>query len=136
MSAVLNENYPIGTQSETERQKVTKMVMRLFDKWKISTETQLSLLGMKASSRAILSKYRNGERCIPNDIDKLNRVGLLLLIHQCLRSLYPENPDIIYTWVKCKNKQLDNEPPLHLMQTYGLLGLAKVARFLEFEMVK
>lgn len=122
--------------SYENRLELTKMVMKLFEHWQIDTATQLTLLGMKESSRAILTLYRKGERAIPDDYDKLDRIGLLLLIHKCLRLLYPENPELVYSWVNRKNKKFENQRPLDIMLENGILGMAKVSRYLEFEMIR
>ena len=137
MSAAADSNRPLhASEADEERKKVTMMIMKLFQRWDIDTEAQLTLLGMKPSSRAILSKYRTGERSIPDDVDKLNRAGFLLLIHKCLRLLFPENPNIVYTWIKRGNKNFNGDKPLNFIKKHGLLGLVKVARYLEFEMVR
>jgi hypothetical protein len=119
-----------------ERLKLTIMVLKLLEHWQLDTRTQLTLLGMKSSSRAILSKYRNGERAIPDDVDKLDRIALLLLIHKCLRLLYPENPELVYQWINLNNRKLNDERPLDLILKNGIIGLAKVARYLEFQLVR
>ncbi len=122
--------------TEEDRLRTTRLVMKLFERWQIDNASQLNLLGMKSSSRAILSKYRNGSRAIPDDIDKLNRVGLLLFIHKCLRLQFPENPNLVYSWITRRNKNFDNKTPLEFIIQYGLIGLAKVVRYLEFELVR
>lgn len=138
-NTVLNDSFDYNTLSmlpEIERKKVTSMVMKLFQLWELDTESQLILLGMKPSSRAVLSKYKSGERSIPDEVDKLNRAGLLLLIHKQLKLLFPENPNIVYSWIKRNNKQFGAQAPIRFIKKFGLVGLAKVARYLEFESVQ
>jgi len=131
-----DHNHNIRLPSYEERIKLTEMIMQLFELWELDTRTQLILFGMKESSRSILIKYRNSERAIPDDVDKLDRVGLLLLIHKCLRLLYPKNPMLVYSWVQRKNTKLDDQRPIDIMLNDGIIGLAKVARYLEFQLVR
>lgn len=132
---LLAQNEIADPHSEDSRLKVTSMIMTLFQKWEISTSAQLKLLGMKSSSRAVLSNYRRGDRAIPDDEDKLRRAGLLLLIHKCLRLLFPHNPRLIYSWMKRKNKAFEDKTPLDVISQHGLFGLARVAHYLEFQLV-
>ena len=70
--------------SSRAREQLTKMVMRLFAEWQLTTAQQLLLLGLRETSRNMLSRYRNLESIIPYDQDKLDRVGLLLAIYKNL----------------------------------------------------
>lgn len=60
-----------------------------------------------------------------------DRVGLLLHIHKMLRILYPRNPELRYSWVSQRNRAIDNLTPMELMKEEGLIGIFKVARYLE-----
>ena len=71
----------------TERAKLAKMLLRLFDLWKLDTFSQLTLLGLSSTSRAMLSRYRQGTTPLPHTQDILDRAGWLLAIHKALRSL-------------------------------------------------
>jgi hypothetical protein len=64
--------------------------------------------------------------------DMLDRIGWLLSIHKSLRLLYPRNEHIRYTWVNRRNRILDDQRPLDIMTSQGLIGIARVARFLDF----
>jgi hypothetical protein len=107
------------------------MVTRLFELWKISTADQLELLGLSRTSRAQISKYRNGG-AVPSSRDMLDRIGWLLSIHKSLRLLYPRNENLRHTWVKRRNRILDDQRPLDIMKNQGLIGVARVARYLDF----
>ena len=122
--------------SDNERAKLAKMLIRLFDLWQLDTASQLILLGLSSSSRAMLSRYRQGTTPLPFSQDILDRAGWLLAIHQALRALYPQNPDICYNWVKLHNALLQNYTPLDFMMQNGLIGIAKVARYLQSQLVK
>jgi len=119
--------------SETgHRQKLSRLVTRLFDLWGISSQDQLNLLGLSSTSRAMLSRYRRGEP-LSTSRDVLDRVGWLLAIHKSLRLLYPKNEKLRYSWVSRPNKAFDNLPPLSLMLEQGIIGIAKVSRYLDLQ---
>ena len=120
----------------TERAKLAKMLLRLFDLWKLDTFSQLTLLGLSSTSRAMLSRYRQGTTPLPHTQDILDRAGWLLAIHKALRSLYPKNLDLCYQWIILPNQAFSNLTPLDYMKKYGLIGIAKVARFLQLQVVQ
>jgi hypothetical protein len=61
-----------------------------------------------------------------------DRVGWLLSIHKALRLLYPRNEDIRSSWVNRRNAAFDNLAPLDVMKEQGIIGIARVARYLDF----
>ena len=122
---------PIDIESADARKKLALMVTRLFELWNISTADQLELLGLSRTSRAQISKYRNGG-AVPSSRDMLDRIGWLLSIHKSLRLLYPRNEGVRYTWVTRRNRILDDQRPLDIMKNQGLIGVARVARYLDF----
>ena len=119
----------LGTSES--RARLARMVMRLFEHWQLSAGDQLNLLGLSPTSRALLSKYRRGEP-LPSTRDLLDRVGWLLSIHKSLRLLYPYNEALRYSWATRRNRQFDNLPPLDVMKEQGIIGIAKVARYLDY----
>jgi len=127
----LVEEARINIEGTDERRKLAKMVTRLFELWKLSTAEQLELLGLSRTSRSQLSKYRNGG-ALPSSRDMLDRIGWLLSIHKSLRLLYPRNENIRYTWVNRQNQMLNEQRPLDVMKEQGLIGIASVARYLDF----
>jgi hypothetical protein len=127
----LVEEARINIEGTDERRKLAKMVTRLFELWKLSTADQLELLGLSRTSRSQLSKYRNGG-ALPSSRDMLDRIGWLLSIHKSLRLLYPRNENIRYTWVNRQNQMLNEQRPLDVMKEKGLIGIASVARYLDF----
>ena len=118
--------------SDESRIGLAKLITKLFDLWELSTTDRLELLGQSPSSRANLAKYRNGAP-LPNLRDLLDRAGWLLSIHKSLRLLYPYNETLRYSWVSRRNKAFDNLTPLELMQQEGIIGLAKVSRYLDYQ---
>lgn len=138
-TAQARQSYTPDIASEEDRVGQAKMIMRLFELWKIDTSTQLQLLGLSASSRALLSRYRK-DAALPATRDVQDRVGWLLAIHKALRLLYPQNDSLSYGWVKQRNLAFTSHTtpaetltPLEYMLNDGLIGLAKVARYLDWQ---
>ena len=129
--AQLSEETRIILENSDARKKLARMVTRLFELWNLPTADQLELLGLSRTSRAQLSKYRKGG-ALPSSRDMLDRIGWLLSIHKNLRLLYPRNENIRYTWVKRRNQILDDQRPLDIMKYQGLIGIARVARYLDY----
>lgn len=133
MATWLNEDSSLPNfESIDERKKLAEIIMRLFAVWGLDTATQLNLLGLSANSRALLSKYREGQHPLATTRDSLDRAGWLLSIHKALRLLYPKNETLRYTWVKRRNQAFDNLTPLEVMQEQGMIGIAKVSRYLDY----
>jgi hypothetical protein len=107
------------------------MVIKLFELWEITTADQLELLGLSVKSRSLLARYAKGA-ALPEGRDTLDRVGWLLAIHKALRLLYPQNPEIRYSWVSRRNEAFENLRPLDVMKEQGIIGLARVSRYLDY----
>jgi len=129
--AQLAEETHINIESSDARRKLARMVTRLFELWHLPAADQLELLGLSRTSRAQISRYRQGG-ALPSSRDMLDRIGWLLSIHKSLRLLYPRNESIRSTWVKRQNRILDDQRPLDIMKYQGLIGIARVARYLDF----
>ena len=121
----------IDLEALESRQALARMLIRLFQHWKISTADQLNLLGLSENSRAMLSRYARGE-ALPSTRDMQDRVGWLLSIHKALRLLYPKSEEMRYSWVSRRNAAFDNLTPLAVMKEQGIIGIARVSRYLDF----
>lgn len=118
---------------EESRKHLARVVASLFVRWELNNEQQLALLGLSPESRKLLPAYRRGERPLPNARDILDRAGYLLGIHKGLRLLFPEDEALRFTWVQRRNRLLGDRTPLEVMLADGLIGLARVARFVDFQ---
>jgi len=107
----------------------TQNVIALFRHWQLKNEEECALLG--GISPAQLAKFKKGTASISGR-DTIERVGNLLGIHKNLRILYPYNREVVYQWVKGRNKKLHNFCPLDIMLEQGYLGIAQVRRFTDF----
>ena len=126
MSAVLEHQ----TTTTQDRGALAKMVMTLFDHWKLTTEDQAALLGIAVNNRAALTRYRKGEP-IGTSRDQYERVGHLLGIHKNLRLLFPQNRDLAYRWMSTRNKAFDNLTPAEVIKEWGFAGLLMVRSYLD-----
>jgi uncharacterized protein (DUF2384 family) len=126
MSAVLERQTPVSP----DRGALARMVMTLLDHWKLTTEDQAALLGIAASNRAALTRYRKGEP-IGTSRDQYERVGHLLGIHKNLRLLFPQNRDLAYRWMSTRNKAFDNLTPVDIVKEWGFAGLLMVRSYLD-----
>lgn len=133
MRAIKDQFYQSAISAE-EMAKVSKMVLRLFSHWQLDTVSMLLLLGLRPDSRALLSKYEKHD-AIRLSQDTLVRMGWLLAIHEALRSLYPDNPEFCYAWVRMRHAEFQQTTPLEYMVQNGLIGIAKVARYLQLQLV-
>lgn len=113
-----------------DRGALARMVMSLFDHWKLSTEDQAALLGIASGNRAALTRYRKGEP-IGNSRDQYERVGHLLGIHKNLRLLFPHNRELAYRWMSTRNRAFDNLTPVELIREAGFAGLLIVRAYLD-----
>ena len=113
-----------------DRSALARMVMTLLDHWQLSTEDQAALLGIAASNRATLTRYRTGMP-IGTSRDQYERVGHLLAIHKALRLLFPQNRDLAYRWMGTRNKAFANLTPVEVIKEQGFAGLLVVRGYLE-----
>lgn len=111
--------------------KLTRMVMRLFDHWKLTYFEQSILLGLSVKTNASIAKYRKGCAHLKMSRDTYDRVRFLLAIHKSLKQIFPMNNEIAYRWPKTPNSYFDGKTPVQVIADDGILGLGKVNDFLE-----
>ena len=119
-----------GISASEDRGALARMVMTLLDHWKLGTEDQAALLGIAASNRAALARYRRGEP-IGTSRDQYERGGHLLGIHKNLRLLFPQNRDLAYRWMSTRNRAFDNLTPVEVVKEWGFAGLLMVRAYLD-----
>lgn len=120
----------IAEIQSADRGALAKMISKLFELWKLTTEEQLELLGLAVANRAALSRYRKGEPLATNR-DLLERVGYLLGIHKNLRLLFPHNRELAYTWMRTRNIAFEGRTPVETIQEWGFPGLLMVRAYLD-----
>ncbi|WP_341928678.1 MbcA/ParS/Xre antitoxin family protein [Methyloversatilis discipulorum] len=119
-----------GISASEDRGALARMIMTLLDHWKLGTEDQAALLGIAASNRAALARYRRGEP-IGTSRDQYERVGHLLGIHKNLRLLFSQNRDLAYRWMSTRNRAFDNLTPVEVVKEWGFAGLLMVRAYLD-----
>lgn len=113
-----------------DRGAIAQMLMQLFEHWQLSTAEQLGALGLSASNRATLTRYRN-DGLLSNSRDQLDRAGHLFGIHKNLRLLFPHNHDLAYAWMQTRNKSFENLTPIEMICEQGFAGLLRVRAYLD-----
>jgi hypothetical protein len=117
--------------SRASRERLARMVVELFDRWRLSAVDQATLLGLSGNSRSTVARYRRGEP-LADSPDLLARAGHLLGIHKALRIIFPHDLELAYRWVSAPNKRFGTTP-LEVMKRHGYEGLLAVRRYLDFE---
>jgi hypothetical protein len=118
--------------SRGSRERLARMVVQLFERWRLSAVDQATLLGLSANSRSSVARYRRGEP-LADSPDLLARAGHLLGIHKALRIIFPHDLDLAYRWVSAPNRRFGGEAPLAIMRRHGYEGILAVRRYLDFE---
>lgn len=119
-----------GKKIEIDRSKITPMLLKMFELWRLTTEEKLAALGLSTVNRAALTRYKSGE-AISASRDMLDRAGNLLAIHKDLRLLFPSNPELAYAWMKTKNRALHGNTPIETIAEMGFSGLLYVRSYLD-----
>jgi len=120
----------IENNQPVDRSAIARMLMKMFDLWKMSTEEQLDVLGLSTANRAALARYRKGDP-IAQSRDMLDRAGYLLAIHKNLRLLFPHNRDLAYSWMRTRNKAFSGRTPVEVIREWGFAGLLTVRAYLD-----
>ena len=131
MSAVIEPAANVDLRQRSSREGLARMVVTLFDHWRLSAVDQALLLGLSPDSRATLARYRKGEP-LADSADLIARAGHLLGIHKALRIIFPHDLDLAYRWISTPNRRFGDRTPLELMRQ-GYEGILAVRRFLDFE---
>ncbi len=124
----LSKDLPDLGSNKDEIRKLCKMVLKLFKHWDLTSAEQLKLFGLNPNNRSSLSRYKKGT-ITTLSIDLKERIGLLLAIHKNLRSLYPENKELCYSWIKKRNSMLFNFSPLEIMIRKRIIGIHYIVNF-------
>ena len=85
---------------------VANAIHNLFEKWQLNQKQRMQLLGFTSTS--MLHRFENEPEMVSVRPDLETRIGLLLNIHQALRTLF-SNPDNVYGYLSMVN----NNPPFN-----------------------
>jgi len=126
------ENIDIDIKSKESRVAAARMVMRLFEHWRLTKADQLVLLGLNEQSRNTLTRYRQGGALQPHH-DLLERVAYLFDIHVQLRVIFPQNHNLAYGWMTSRIHDLHNRTPIEVVKENGIIGLNILNTYLKNE---
>lgn len=112
--------------SNEERADLARMMMSLFDDWRISPDAQATLLGLEGKVKPRnMARYRQGTP-LPEENEVLARVRHLLLIEEALHTSFPHNAAMATYWISTPNRLFDNQTPLDYMLNHGMAGIRRV----------
>lgn len=98
------------------------------EKWDLSTEDQLKLLG--APGRSTFFKWKKEGGSVPKDTTE--RISHLLSIYKCLEILFtvPERAD---SWINKPNDYFDGRSALDVMLGGQVVDIYRVRQYLDFQ---
>lgn len=108
------------------RAALDQMVARLFEHWCLTASDQAALLGQAAAP-----EDRPGVRAAVASNESSERIGHLLAIHAKLRTLFPHNRDIAYSWMSMENSKFNGQTPVAVVREHGPEGLRMVREYLD-----
>ena len=118
-----------GQINEEEARAMLRAVLNLLDKWHVSKQEKLVLLG--APSERTFQRWRAGEiGPLPNDT--VHRLGDLLGIHKALRYMFTDL-ERAYAWVKRPNEVFGGKPALDVMLQGAPSDISRVRAYLDAE---
>lgn len=96
------------------------------DKWKLSTDEQLKLLGSPA--RSTFFKWKKDGGALPSDT--MERISHILSIYKCLQILFtlPERAD---EWIRKSNSYFEDYSALDIMLGGKVVDIYKVREYLD-----
>jgi len=130
-SSNLAFNYQPVLLSEEERRTQTKMIMSLFEHWKLTYRQQAILLGLSPMTATSIHRYKNLKTHLPLYRDIQDRIGHFFAIHKYLRRIYPMNKKLAYRWITTPNQDFNNLSPYDIISKEGYPGVLKIRGYLE-----
>ena len=118
-----------GEVTEEEARAMLRAVLNLLDKWRLSQQEKLVLLG--APSERTFQRWRAGAiGPLPNDT--VHRLGDLLGIHKALRYMFTDLARA-YAWVKRPNEAFGGRPALDVMLQGAPSDISRIRAYLDAE---
>ena len=105
-------------------EKQSQLVLRVFDRWQLSREDRVVLLGGVDPGEL--------EMVLAKDPVLQGRVESLLQIYALLCVIFPRNPDFVQRWIAQPNRRFEGRQPLEIMKE-GADGLQTIRRHLGAE---
>jgi hypothetical protein len=117
--------------SNDQLEAITKMIMKLFEHWKLTYEQQAMLLSLSPNTHSTIARYKRGVAKISPARDTQDRVSHLLSIHKHLRRIFPLNKELVYEWPTTPNKAFQGRSPIQVIADEGFVGLVQIKQYLE-----
>jgi len=118
-----------GEVIDEEARAMLRSVLNLLDKWQLSKQQKLVLLG--APSERTFQRWRAGEiGPLPNDT--VHRLGDLLGMHKALRYMFTDHARA-YAWVKRPNEAFGGRPALDVMLQGAPSDISRIRAYLDAE---
>ncbi len=114
---------------EPRRQRLARVVTKLFEYWQLPIPTQAQVLGFSTEAIGEMELLRDGG-ALPDRPDVRERIGCLLGIHRALKILYPANPEIVRGWVSTPMSMFRDMAPIDVMVSDDLSGISAVHQYL------
>ncbi|MFC4352272.1 antitoxin Xre-like helix-turn-helix domain-containing protein [Fodinicurvata halophila] len=112
-----------------EARAMARTVLRLFDKWQITTAQAQEILG--GLPQRTYARWKAGD-IGRIDRDLATRLSLLMGIHKGLRYLFSD-PARGYAWVKKPNRVFGGRAPGDVMAEGDIFSLQRVRAYLDAE---
>ena len=100
--------------------------LTLADKWELTTDDQIKLLG--SPGRSTFFKWKKSGGTLPNDT--IERISHLLNIYKCLEIVLP-NPKSADTWIKKHNTYFEGRSALEVMLDGQVSDIYRVRQYLD-----
>lgn len=112
MAAEQLDKYDVASSplSQDASGELRGMVDRLLEHWRLTPAQQSVLLGFSPGNERLMH---------------------LLSIHQSLRTLFPQNQDLAYSWMTASNRAFNDQTPIEVVAERGAEGVAAVKAYLE-----
>lgn len=109
-----------------ERVALSRIVMDILHRWKLSNDAKITLLDLPAETRnRSLHKYSD-DTPLPDEANVMLRVEHLLAISEALRTMYPMNAYMAERWLRVPHRRFAKRSPMQMMLEEGLDGLVSV----------
>ena len=100
--------------------------LTLADRWELTTEDQIKLLG--SPGRSTFFKWKKSGGTLPNDT--IERISHLLNIYKCLEIVLP-NPTSADNWIKKQNTYFESRSALEVMLDGQVSDIYRVRQYLD-----
>jgi hypothetical protein len=112
-----------------------KAFWNIVKNYDLKRDEQAVLLGHSSGNRKTLNNWE-ATNSIPMEVDKINRVSMLIGIHKNLRIMFPYNKFMAYNWIKTKLADFGGKTPLEFILENPLKSyerLFTVRRYLDIK---